>query len=181
MTVACFDFCHPQGDQGPQGPPGPFEYVNPPEDLYVKGDKVGQSQYSCSTSSSSATDGLGCKQWSVLLVPQGNQGLKGVCGIPGIPVSSDQTSGTPGWRNMGSSDWCSCVLQWDTLHLSLPLFLCVCVYGGVQGTDTIPGIKGEKGIPGYPGLRVSTVITYPSLLLSLSISPSQIKGNSLIF
>lgn len=32
--------CLPQGDQGLQGPPGPFEYVDPPEDLYVKGEQV---------------------------------------------------------------------------------------------------------------------------------------------
>lgn len=31
----------PQGDQGPEGPPGPFEYVDPPEDLYIKGEQVG--------------------------------------------------------------------------------------------------------------------------------------------
>lgn len=30
----------PQGDQGLQGPPGPFEYVDPPEDLYIKGEQV---------------------------------------------------------------------------------------------------------------------------------------------
>lgn len=29
-----------QGDQGLQGPPGPFEYVDPPEDLYIKGEQV---------------------------------------------------------------------------------------------------------------------------------------------
>lgn len=33
--------CVPQGEQGLQGPPGPFEYVDPPEDLYIKGEKVG--------------------------------------------------------------------------------------------------------------------------------------------
>lgn len=32
---------HPQGEQGPPGPPGPFEVVDPPEELYVKGDQVG--------------------------------------------------------------------------------------------------------------------------------------------
>lgn len=32
-----------QGDQGLQGPPGPFEYVDPPEDLYIKGEQVGFS------------------------------------------------------------------------------------------------------------------------------------------
>lgn len=30
----------PQGDQGLQGPPGPFELVDPPEDLYIKGEQV---------------------------------------------------------------------------------------------------------------------------------------------
>lgn len=29
-----------QGDQGLQGPPGPFEYVDPPEDFYIKGEQV---------------------------------------------------------------------------------------------------------------------------------------------
>lgn len=33
----------PQGDQGLQGPPGPFEYVDPPEDLYIKGEQVGST------------------------------------------------------------------------------------------------------------------------------------------
>lgn len=37
----CSNVCSPQGDQGLQGQPGPFEYVDPPEDLYLKGDKVG--------------------------------------------------------------------------------------------------------------------------------------------
>lgn len=32
--------CLPQGEQGPQGPPGPFEYVDPPEDFYIKGEQV---------------------------------------------------------------------------------------------------------------------------------------------
>lgn len=36
--------CGPQGDQGLQGPPGPFEYVDPPEDLYIKGEKVGSTE-----------------------------------------------------------------------------------------------------------------------------------------
>lgn len=34
----------PQGDQGLQGPPGPFEYVDPPEDLYIKGEKVSSTE-----------------------------------------------------------------------------------------------------------------------------------------
>lgn len=38
--------CGPQGDQGLQGPPGPFEYVDPPEDLYIKGEKVGGTSMS---------------------------------------------------------------------------------------------------------------------------------------
>lgn len=33
----------PQGDQGSEGPPGPFEYVDPPEDLYIKGEQVGET------------------------------------------------------------------------------------------------------------------------------------------
>lgn len=33
--------CDQQGEQGIQGPPGPFEYVDPPEDLYIKGEQVG--------------------------------------------------------------------------------------------------------------------------------------------
>lgn len=31
----------PQGEQGLQGPPGPYELVDPPEDLYIKGEQVG--------------------------------------------------------------------------------------------------------------------------------------------
>lgn len=40
----------PQGDQGLQGPPGPFEYVERPEDLNIKGEKVGGTSVSYSQS-----------------------------------------------------------------------------------------------------------------------------------
>lgn len=41
FSVLCMS--GPQGDQGPEGPPGPFEYVDPPEDLYIKGEQVGET------------------------------------------------------------------------------------------------------------------------------------------
>lgn len=45
VVILCssITLCVPQGDQGLQGPPGPFEYVDPPEDLYIKGEQVGFS------------------------------------------------------------------------------------------------------------------------------------------
>lgn len=55
----CSSLCGPQGDQGLQGPPGPFEYVDPPEDLYIKGDKVGGASL-CYSLSDGTFKGTSC-------------------------------------------------------------------------------------------------------------------------
>lgn len=83
----------PQGDQGLQGPPGPFEYVDPPEDLYIKGEQV---------SSTAVLFWFLCGSTAVLLwshciccvLSQGPPGLKGVCGSQGLSVC--WTSGVKG-------------------------------------------------------------------------------------
>lgn len=76
----------PQGDQGLQGPPGPFEYVDPPEDLYIKGEQV---------SSTVVLLWFLCGSTAVLLVTlhllcsalsQGPPGVKGLCGPQGLSV-----------------------------------------------------------------------------------------------
>lgn len=78
-----------QGDQGLQGPPGPFEYVDPPEDLYIKGEQVisteVQLRFYCGTFTASV---LSILQFCVVLVLQGAPGVKGICGLQGLSVSS---------------------------------------------------------------------------------------------
>lgn len=70
-----------------QGPPGPFEIVDPPEDYYIKGDKVEKivlypwrnSFYSVLLSALFSLDDC------VFL--QGKRGVKGECGPRGLDVS----------------------------------------------------------------------------------------------
>ncbi|CAG02173.1 unnamed protein product [Tetraodon nigroviridis] len=59
-----------EGDQGLQGPPGPFEYVDPPEDLYIKGKQAG-------TVFLGPLESLDMQVLRVLQVPKVTQALKG--------------------------------------------------------------------------------------------------------
>lgn len=74
-----------QGDQGLQGPPGPFEYVDPPEDLYIKGEQVRGTEF-LSRFFCVSTRLLLWSQYICCALSQGPPGLKGVCGPQGPSV-----------------------------------------------------------------------------------------------
>lgn len=86
-----------------------------------------------------------------MLVLQGPQGVKGVCGVQGLPVSLDIGSNhfkirMKEHRVQGSPESVAEPKESEGDDL-------LCLW--FQGLDTLPGIKGEKGIVGFPGPRVN--------------------------
>ena len=66
--------CDPQGEQGPDGPPGPSEFVNPPEDLYIKGEKVGETVLFCRFCRGSAVKLFEFCRGSAVVLPINGEG-----------------------------------------------------------------------------------------------------------
>lgn len=192
--------CLPQGEQGLQGPPGPFEYVDPPEDLYIKGEQVGfiyfllwllqavQNLYFLLLPFSFVFCRSPVRVFSFLLLL--------VCIFRFVNSNVGFTKFT------GSNLKCSCLSNFDLWCFIFFKFLfcrvlkelkdsvdhMACQYAYIwdgifvkdlidlwsdykknsdeefclwfQGLDSLPGVKGEKGILGFPGPRVSVL---PSL------------------
>lgn len=121
-----------QGDQGLQGPPGPFEYVDPPEDLYIKGEQVSCTefllvfllQFSCGHNVSSVLF------LRVLLDRRVCVDLRGLRYVGSVRSEASMFSKVLDSQSLVDCCW-------------------------FQGLRAGRGMKGEKGIVGFPGPRVS--------------------------
>lgn len=132
-----FNWCCPQGEQGLQGPPGPFEYVDPPEELYIKGEQVTAPRPIMQEQSSFRPRHL---TLCLLFVLSGSGGAQ-----RGLWSARPASKSTPGFY---------CVLRLSFIRSNSARL-------DFQGLDVFPGVKGEKGIVGLPGPRVR----HPSLVV----------------